>query len=596
MSTKHFFPSTEGTTALGLDSLVARNKNLALDTPNKVVYSRTHTPDKVTVISGGGGGHEPAWSGYVGDGMLAAAVNGDVFASPATKQIMAAIKHVPSDAGIILCITNYTGDNLHFGLAREKASGLGHKVAILRMTDDVALGREQTKNTGRRGLAANMFVLKLCGSASQQGYDFESCYKIGQSVNDNAVTVGSSLDHCHIPGRAHHRSVPEDTYVLGMGIHNEPGLHEKSPIPPIEEIVTDMLKYCLDPNDPDRAFVEFRKDDVVTLLINNFGGMSQFEIEALTTVTRQLLKRDWNIEPTRIYAQCFETSLNAPGWSLSLVNFSGIERQTQTPVPKLLSLLDLDTQAPAWPRNGYADFQLRKDSGNELRDGGEEETAQASPAVNASLIEAGLRNACRAGIGAEPDLTTWDIQMGDGDCGEAVENMCKNILKTLDAGVCKEGKLFHILDEVEHAVEDVGGTLAAIISIVLASFTSQLKLAYAKDPQSFQMGIESSSKAAGQALKNLMGYTSARQGGRTVMDSLIPFCESIERDVDLNKACEAAQGGADSTRGMKAKFGRATYVGDKGTQSKQTAPPDPGAMAATIFLKGLRDGLRNASS
>ncbi|KAI6863484.1 hypothetical protein KC318_g20927 [Hortaea werneckii] len=110
------------------------------------------------------------------------------------------------------------------------------------------------------------------------------------------------------------------------------------------------------------------------------------------------------------------------------------------------------------------------------------------------------------------------------------------------------------------------------------------------------MGIESSSKAAGQALKNLMGYTSARQGGRTVMDSLIPFCESIEREVDPNKACEAAQSGADSTRGMKAKFGRATYVGDKGTQSKQTAPPDPGAMAAAIFLKGLRDGLRNASS
>lgn len=100
---------------------------------------------------------EPAWSGYVGDGMLAAAVNGEVFASPSTKQIMAAIDHVPSDAGIILCITNYTGDNLHFGLAREKAAGRGQKIAILRMTDDVALGRKQTANLGRRGLAGNMF-------------------------------------------------------------------------------------------------------------------------------------------------------------------------------------------------------------------------------------------------------------------------------------------------------------------------------------------------------------------------------------------------------------------------------------------------------
>lgn len=93
----------------------------------------------------------------MGDGMLAAAVSGEVFASPSTKQVMAAIDHVPSDAGIILCITNYTGDNLHFGLAKEKAAARGQKVALLRMTDDVALGRKQTTNLGRRGLAGNMF-------------------------------------------------------------------------------------------------------------------------------------------------------------------------------------------------------------------------------------------------------------------------------------------------------------------------------------------------------------------------------------------------------------------------------------------------------
>lgn len=166
MSTKHFFHSTEGVVVLGLENLVARNNHLALDAPNKVVYSKTHQPSKVTVISGGGSGHEPAWSGYVGDGMLAAAINGEVFASPSTKQVMSGIQHCPSTAGIILCITNYTGDNLHFGLAREKAAGMGHKVAILRMTDDVALGKRQTENTGRRGLAANMFVSPLTALAT----------------------------------------------------------------------------------------------------------------------------------------------------------------------------------------------------------------------------------------------------------------------------------------------------------------------------------------------------------------------------------------------------------------------------------------------
>lgn len=157
MATKHFFADTAGVVTLGLESLVARNNHLALDAPNKVVYLKSHSPTKVSVISGGGGGHEPAWSGYVGTGMLAASVSGEVFASPSTKQIMNAISHVPSEAGIILCITNYTGDNLHFGLAREKAVGMGHKIGMLRMSEDVGLGRKQTENTGRRGLAGNMF-------------------------------------------------------------------------------------------------------------------------------------------------------------------------------------------------------------------------------------------------------------------------------------------------------------------------------------------------------------------------------------------------------------------------------------------------------
>lgn len=591
MSTKHFFPATEGVVVLGLESLVARNNHLELDAPNKVVYSKTHHPSKVTVISGGGSGHEPAWSGYVGDGMLAAAVNGDVFASPATKQIMAAINHVPSDAGIILCITNYTGDNLHFGLAREKAAGMGHKVAILRMTDDVALGRKQTENTGRRGLAANMFVLKLCGSAAEDGYDFEQCIKIGESVNANAVTVGSSLDHCHIPGREHHRSVPEDAYVLGMGIHNEPGLHEKSPMPPVEEIVEDMLKYCLDPSDKDRAFVEFRPDDVVCLLINNFGGMSNFEIEALTTVSRKVLDKQWHITPKRIYAQCFETSLNAPGWSISLLNVSGIERETNTSLHTLLHLLDRDTTAPAWPRNGYREVKVPKARAEVSANGTSEIAAQKGPKVDPTTLESALRRACDEAVKAEPDITKWDIQMGDGDCGEAVEGMCKGVLKKLDAGLCKEGALFYVLDEVESAVEEIGGTLGAIISIILASFTSSLRLACAKDEKSFQIDINSASQAAGQALKNLKGYTSARQGGRTVMDTLIPFCETLEKDADLSNAVEAAEKGAKSTSGMKAKFGRATYVGEQSADTQQDAPPDPGAMAAAIFLRGLIDGM-----
>ena len=555
MSTKHFFPSTEGVVVVGLENLVARNKNLALDAPNKVIYSKTHPPSKVSVISGGGSGHEPAWSGYVGDGMLAAAVSGEVFASPSTKQVMAAIQKVPSDAGIILCITNYTGDCLNFGLASEKAAGMGYKIGTLKMTDDVALGRQQTENVGRRGLAANMWVLKLCGAAAEQGYHFEKCMKLGTAVNANAVTVGSSLDHCHIPGREHHRSIPQDAYVLGMGVHNEPGLHEINPMPPVEELVADMLQYCLNPNDKDRAFVEFRPGDVVLLLINNLGGMSNFELEALTGVTRKMLKKDWNITPQRVYAQCFETSLNAPGWSISLLNVSGIERETTTSVYTILHLLDSETSAPSWPKNGYRDIE-------EVKQADVEATAAAhsqggkGPKVDSAVMDASLKQACNDAIKAEPDITKWDIQMGDGDCGEAVVGMCQGVLKKLDGGASKSGYIFEVLDAASEAVEEIGGTLGAIISIMLASFTTNLRKLLASGEAGSEMNARVASQAAGSAIKNLMTYTSARVGGRTVMDTLIPFCETFEKDADLSKAVEAADAGAKSTAGMKASFGR----------------------------------------
>jgi dihydroxyacetone kinase len=222
MSRKHFFPNPEGVVLHNLRSLCTRNSHMALDEANRVVYNLSHPPDQVTIISGGGSGHEPAWSGFVGDGMLSAAVCGDIFASPSTKQIMAGIRNVPSNEGVILCITNYTGDMLHFGLAREKGQALGYKVDVVCMAEDAALGREKSGKVGRRGLAGNLLVIKLAGAASQKGWAFERCRKIGELGNSQLVTIGTSLDHCHVPGRDAFESVQDDACVVGMGIHNEP--------------------------------------------------------------------------------------------------------------------------------------------------------------------------------------------------------------------------------------------------------------------------------------------------------------------------------------------------------------------------------------
>lgn len=161
MSDKHYFPSTSANSLVprALRALVSANDHLNLDFAERVVANAFHDDSKVSIISGGGSGHEPAWSGYVGDGLLSAAACGDIFASPSAKQILAAIRMAPSKKGIILLITNYTGDRLHFGLAAEraKAEGLVENIAILHATDDVSIGRSKNSHMGRRGLPGHVF-------------------------------------------------------------------------------------------------------------------------------------------------------------------------------------------------------------------------------------------------------------------------------------------------------------------------------------------------------------------------------------------------------------------------------------------------------
>ncbi|KAF2857824.1 dihydroxyacetone kinase [Piedraia hortae CBS 480.64] len=571
MSTKHFFPSTEGVVILGLESLVSRNSHLSLDAAHKVVFNKLHSRSNVALISGGGSGHEPAWSGYVGNGMLSASVSGEVFSSPATSQVLAAMKHVPSDKGIILAITNYTGDNLHFGLAKEKAHAGGQKVEILRLTDDAALGRSQSTNTGRRGLAGNVLVLKLVGHAASQEESFDTCIRLGEATNSNLVTVGASLDHCRIPGKASDKDIPKNTIFLGMGIHNEPGLREVTPIPSAQDVVKEMLKYALDPSDPDRSFVPFNSNDTTVLLINNFGGISNFELEALTSVTKKMLATEWHLESKRVYVQSFETSLNAPGWSITILNVSGVTRQCRISEEDLLTMLDADTTAPAWPRCGYThaasveNSPLAEPQSTPRSAAGD--TDHLAKVVPLKLLSS-LRAGCKATLALEPQITKWDSFLGDGDCGEAVSLICNGILRVLDENLTTE---LPLLTAIEDVISEVGGTLAALVAIFLTAFTRLL----GESPGNVGASLKG-------ALETLFKYTNARKGNKTVVSALEPFCDEFEQG-GLHKAAKSAMQGAQGTKAEAGSFGRAAYVAG----SAKEDVPDPGAMALATFLEAF---------
>jgi dihydroxyacetone kinase len=362
-------------------------------------------------------------------------------------------------------------------------------------------------------------------------------------------------------------------------------------MPSPEDVIKEMLNYLLDPNDSDRAFVPFSPSDNVVMLVNNFGGLSQLEFDAMVNLALIALKRDWKIVPTRVYAGTLETSLNAQGFAITLGNMSGMAKAMGLRDEEVIELLDAPTNAPAWPKNGYQPVNIDKET-EELRNKANAAAADKSalhkgPATPPSVIPA-LRKACNAALEAEPKITQYDLQMGDGDCGEAVAGVCKSILGNIDAVEKNPPPMLALLESIGENVEDVGGSLGAILSILATAFTNAL----AKSTSTSQtLDIATIASAASAALENLKNYTSAREGDRTVMDVLIPFIKHLEESKDFAKSVSVAEEKADATKDMKAKFGRATYISED--DAGKIRIPDPGAYAVGVWLRGLLEGFKS---
>jgi dihydroxyacetone kinase len=358
-------------------------------------------------------------------------------------------------------------------------------------------------------------------------------------------------------------------------------------MPSPQDIIKEMLRYLLDPKDTDRAFVPFSPTDNVVMLVNNFGGLSNLEFDAMVNIALQTLKSDWSIVPKRIYAGVLETSLNGQGFSITLGNMSGMAKAMDLKDEDIFELLDAPTNAPAWPKNGYRPVTVSRET-ESLRNAANAAAANSSathkgPATPKSLIPA-LRTACKAALEAEPLITQYDLQMGDGDCGEAVAGVCKSILANIDAVESNPPSLLALLESIGENVEDVGGSLGAILSILVTAFTNAL----ATQTASGTLDINTISSAAAAALENLKNYTSAREGDRTVMDVLIPFIRELNESKDLARSVDVAEKSAQKTSEMKAKFGRATYISEDG--SERSKIPDPGAYAVGVWCRGLEKG------
>lgn len=268
---------------------VSPERSAGVDLDCLAVFYTGHDSSKtVALISGGGAGHEPAHAGFVGDGLLTAAVSGSIFASPNVSQILNTISRVGGEAGAILIIKNYTGDVFHFHLAAEKARAkYGLKVEIIVVGDDVSVGRQKSGKVGRRGLAGTVLVHKILGAMSKSpDASLEKLATMGRLVASSLVTVGASLGHVHVPGRAapDTNTVVPDQIELGMGIHNESGSRILNPPPDAASLIEMMLDQLLSTTDSDRSYVDMRDAENIVLLVNNLGGISVLELGGITKV------------------------------------------------------------------------------------------------------------------------------------------------------------------------------------------------------------------------------------------------------------------------------------------------------------------------
>ncbi|KAF1735985.1 Dihydroxyacetone kinase [Beauveria bassiana] len=591
MSKRHLFDSSDGLVNKALRGIIRYNPSLSLDEANRVVFDSDYDKSKVVLISGGGSGHEPGWSGYVGQNMLTAAVQGDIFASPSTKQIVAGVDAVPSDKGTILVITNYTGDCLHFGLANEKATAKGHRCRTIICGDDVSVGRKGSL-VGRRGLAGQIGVLKVMGGAAGAGASLDEVYDLGVAFSQQIVSIAATLDHCHVPGRAEHATLKDDEVELGTGPHNEPGYKKLSPAPTPQDLVKQILTHCLDEKDPERGYVHFSPGDETMLLVSNFGGMSHLEMGALVDELLEQLERDWRMDPTRVCAGFLETSLNAPAFSVSVINVTAAARNCSYSADQIKAFFDARTNT-YWESVAGAQSKRRARK-DQLVSAPEPEHKTADDArdlkTDPALLETMLRTACDDLVKAEPDLTKWDTVMGDGDCGETLKTGATALLAALDAGLAKKGSVVSVLLELEDIVESkMGGTLGGILGIFFVSLRAAVEKNIALAQSADGGGaVALWGVALAAALKNLRRYTPAQVGDRTVIDTLMPFADAMGK-AGFDAAVDAAVKGAEATKTMTPRLGRATYVGGGGGGSgaNQEMPPDPGAWGAMVVIAGL---------
>lgn len=544
-----------------LEGMVALSPTTALlSDENIVIQAGLPEPNarQVALISGGGSGHEPAHAGFVGPGMLTAAVAGDVFTSPSADAVLAAIRAVGGPAGAVLIVKNYTGDRLNFGLAAEMARAGGIPVEIVVVADDAAL-RDTVPVERRRGIAGTILVHKLAGAAAMRGLPLGDVAAIARAAAERVSSMGVSLGSCTLPSVGNPGFIlGEDEIEVGLGIHGEPGVRRMA-IATADALVDLVINTIA-------ADGKIKRGDDVVLLVNGLGSTPPLELAILARAGIARLK-DEGFTTIRAWAGTFLSALDMPGFSLSVMAVT----------PKDLALLDVPVRTLAWPGGGLVN------RGPIVARQSTKTVASKGDDVNISRSGRQLRDVfarvARALIDAEDELARLDGISGDGDLGASMRRGAEALLSLSDEAYSSLAHgLAEAADRIRKAIAGSSGPFYAA-----ALMRASRHLAAIDEPSARDI-----SDAFAAAVRAIMDLGGAAPGDRTMIDALQPatrvFAEGVAAGVPVETAWRNAVGAAEEgmvrTRTMHPRLGRASYLGARAIGS-----PDAGAAAAVVWLK-----------
>ena len=565
-----FYNNPDNCVDEALSSMTALHRSLQQLGSLPCVVHKALDPTKVALVCGGGSGHEPAHSGYVGVGMLSGAVAGSVFASPSSSLVLELILEVTGEAGCLVIVKNYTGDCLNFGIAVEKAKKLGRKVEMLICADDLTL-LDQDTLAGPRGLCGVLFVQKIAGAFAAQGGTLEAVHHLAKLVSKSIGTAGVAVSPCVPPGRESSFTLPPGTMEFGIGIHGEPGTLRCGSIN-CKSTVDKLFSYLCD-----ERGLGLKLGDDIAVIVNNLGGTSELEMGA---VCQDVLK--WldlhDVTCHVIYNGTYMTSLSMHGISLSVLRLDD--------AGTMLEMLSYPTSAPSWKR-GCENPKLRQ------------RTSYPSkiPKVNysggplSSKYTKILWTIAGDLLAKVDELNDLDRKVGDGDSGSTISGLISHLKPRVESMNCSSFSV--VLSQLSDIVETyMGGTSGAMYTIGLTAAAGRAKACETGRCDKCEGGDVSThtvTVSLESAVSAVSRYGKAEEGDCTLLDVLFPVLRTLQVNsladmAALTALCsQAADSGVVMTATLKPRAGRAAYIRTENTE--QVA--DPGALAAAIWVKAL---------